>query len=212
MPKQKCCGLPQEVYGHHDNLIAKAKFNIDALRRFDAVVVSCASCLLRLKEYAQLLEDDSEYGPTAAELADKCYDISQYLNLREIDYSLFDGDDPVRVTYHHPCHLRAAGLHKEPEKLLAKIGHVEICHPPYADRCCAQAGSYGYFHYQESLRMFQKKKEAYEQIEADYLITSCPSCQMKIRAETDHRFAVVHPIRILAERLSKKTVAKDIPR
>ncbi|MBN2226498.1 MAG: FAD-binding protein [candidate division Zixibacteria bacterium] len=205
MPPQKCCGLPQEVYGHRGNLIEKAKSNIDSLRKFDAVVVSCASCLLRLKEYAELFRGDAEYGPAANELAGKCYDISQYLNLQKIDFSAFDGDEPIRVTYHHPCHLRAAGLHKEPERLLAKIGHVEICHVAYADRCCAQAGSYGYFHYQESRRMFRKKRDAYKRIEADYLMTSCPSCQMKISAETEHRFAVVHPIHILAERLAKNT-------
>jgi len=204
MPEQKCCGLPQEVYGHRDNLIQKAKFNIDSLRHFDAVVTGCASCLLRLKDYAQLFADDPDYGPVAAELAEKCFDISQYLNRLEFDSSLFNGGGPIRVTYHNPCHLRAAGLHKEPEKLLAKFDNIEIIHPLHADRCCAQAGSYGYFHYQESRRMFKKKKDAYAQVDADYLMTSCPACQMKIRAETNGQYTIVHPIQILAERLSNK--------
>jgi Fe-S oxidoreductase len=52
--------------------------------------------------------------------------------------------------------------------------------------------------------MFAKKKEDYEQIEADYLMTSCPACQMKIRAEMGDRFTVVHPIEILANRLGKE--------
>jgi glycolate oxidase iron-sulfur subunit len=95
-------------------------------------------------------------------------------------------------------------LHKEPEKLLAKLKNVEIIHPLYADRCCAQAGSYGYIHYKESKEMFKKKKSDYECVEADYLMTSCPACQMKIRSEMKDKFKVVHPIEILADRLKNK--------
>ena len=204
MPEQKCCGLPYEVYGHKDNLIKKAKFNIANLENFRAIITGCASCLLRLKEYKNLFEDDDLFRLRAEKIAKKCYDISQLLNLMNIDYSIFDNAETVGITYHNPCHLRAAGLHKEPEKLLSKLNNVRIIHPVYADRCCAQAGSYGFTHYQESKRMFEKKKEEYLSIDAEYLMTSCPACQMKIRTETGSRFKVVHPIEILAERLGNR--------
>jgi len=203
MPEQKCCGLPYEVYGLRDNLIEKARFNIDHLREFEAVVTGCASCLLRLKEYADLFDPDDDYHRRAQELAGRCFDISQYLNRREIDWGCFNGGAPLRVTYHNPCHLRAAGLHREPEKMLDRLDGVEIIHAAYADRCCSQAGSYGYLHHRESKLMFADKRKAYEKIDADYLMTSCPSCQMKIRAETNGRFRVVHPVEILAARLNK---------
>ncbi|UCD16613.1 MAG: FAD-binding oxidoreductase [Candidatus Zixiibacteriota bacterium] len=204
MPEQKCCGLPQEVHGHRDNLIEKARFNIKSLSGFEAIITGCASCLLRLREYPQLFSDDPEYKNTARKLAEKCFDISQFLNRLDPDYSIFDGNDLITVTYHNPCHLRAAGLHREPEKLLAKIANVRISHPVHADRCCAQAGSYGYFHFQPSREMFRKKKDAYAGIDAQYLMTSCPACQMKIRAELGQAFTVVHPIEILANRLAVK--------
>ncbi|MEW6015303.1 MAG: FAD-binding and (Fe-S)-binding domain-containing protein, partial [Candidatus Zixiibacteriota bacterium] len=51
LPPQKCCGLPQEVYGHRASLIEKAKYNLDRLEPFKAVITGCASCLLKLKEY-----------------------------------------------------------------------------------------------------------------------------------------------------------------
>ncbi len=201
MPEQKCCGLPYEVNGLRDNLIEKAKFNIDHLRNFEAVVTGCASCLLRLKEYERLFKDDPEYAGVSKELAAKCFDISQYLNIQDIDFTESDSGDPIRVTYHHPCHLRAAGVHKEPEKLIGRLRNVEIVHPLYADRCCAQAGSYGFTHYRESRQMFAKKKKVYEKIEAEYLMTSCPACQMKVRAEMKGNFKVVHPVQIVADRL-----------
>ena len=198
IPEQKCCGLPMEVYGHRDNLIAKAKYNIDRLEKFQVVISGCASCLHKLQEYAELLKDNPEYGPKAANLAGRCFDISQYLNVSDIDLSQFEKENKLRVTYHNPCHLRAAGLHKEPEKLLGKLKNVDIITPLHADCCCGQAGSYGYTHFREGRRIFEKKTHVYEDIEADYLMTSCPACQMKIRSELNGRFKVVHPIEILA--------------
>ena len=203
MPEQKCCGLPYEVHGLRENLIEKAKFNIDRLNEFEAVITGCASCLLRLKEYGHLLKDDPDYAEVSQRLGEKCYDISQYLNLQGIDFSQNDSGEPAKVTYHHPCHLRGAGVHKEPEKLIGALKNVEIIHPLYADRCCAQAGSYGFTHFQESKQMFLKKKQAYEKIEADYLMTSCPACQMKVRAEMKGNFKVVHPVQIIADRMKK---------
>jgi len=201
IPEQKCCGLPQEVYGHRDNLIEKAKFNIDRLNRFDAVITGCASCLERLREYEKLFEDDDRYREASRLLTDKCFDISQYLNAADIDLSIFDSGRDLRVTYHNPCHLRAAGLHKEPEKLIGKIKGIELIDPVYADRCCTQSGSYGFVHFQESKLMFKKKKDDYNRIKADYIMTSCPACQMKIYAELGGNTRVVHPVQILADRL-----------
>nr|MBN2278897.1 FAD-binding oxidoreductase [candidate division Zixibacteria bacterium] len=201
IPEQKCCGLPQEVYGHRDSLIKKARFNIDRLNRFDRIITGCASCLQRLKEYGKLFNDNDPDREAALHLAARCFDISQYLNSRGIDFSIFNSGPDIRVTYHNPCHLRAAGLHREPERLIGKLAGVEIVHPLYGDRCCTQSGSYGYVHYRESKKMFRKKKDDYERLQADYIMTSCPSCQMKIRAELDGNSRVVHPVQILADRL-----------
>ncbi|HDL04340.1 MAG TPA: FAD-binding oxidoreductase [candidate division Zixibacteria bacterium] len=199
IPEQKCCGLPYEVYGHRDKLIEKARFNIDCLLKFKSVITGCASCLLRLKEYERLFDDGDEYKRKAEELSVRCYDISQYINTLVTDPGFFDLRKKYIVTYHNPCHLRAAGLHKEPEKLLTRFENIEIKHPVHADRCCAQAGSYGFIHFQEAKQMFAKKKKDYENIVADYIMTSCPACQMKIRAEVGGNFKVVHPVEILAD-------------
>ncbi len=201
LPDQKCCGLPYEVYGLRDNLVAKAKFNIDKLSNFGAIITGCASCLLRLKEYMVLFKDDPDYRSKAEKLANNSYEICHYLNTIDMDYSKFRSNGKTKVTYHNPCHLRAAGLHDEPEKLMAKIDGVELIHPLYADRCCGQAGSYGYTHGTESRKIFSTKKKDYLELEAEYLMTSCPSCQMKIRSEMGDKFKVVHPIEILAARL-----------
>jgi len=199
LPPQQCCGLPMEVYGHRDNLIEKARYNIDSLERFDAVVVTCASCLHRLADYHELFESDSDYHGKALALRDKSFNITQYLRQRQISFDDFEIRKRLRVSYHHPCHLRAAGLEMEPIRLLERIPGIEILHPDLAGRCCGQAGSFGYTHYREGAAMFKAKREEYRRLDPDVIVSSCPSCIAKIRKEMGGVMRVCHPIELIAE-------------
>lgn len=199
MPEQTCCGLPMEVYGHRDNLIEKAKINIDALSDFTAVVFTCASCLHRLADYHQLFEIGSEYHEEALALKDKLFDLSQYLRLRRVTFEDASRLNGLRVSYHHPCHLRAAGLEKEPLRLLEQIEGIEILHPDRAGRCCGQAGSFGFTHYREGTAMFDAKREEYRRLAPDVIVSSCPSCISKIRKEMGGAVRVCHPIELIAD-------------
>ncbi len=199
MPEQTCCGLPMEVYGHRDNLIEKAKFNIDALSDFTAVVFTCASCLHRLADYHQLFDIGSEYHGRALALKDKLFDLSQYLRLRRVTFDDTSRLNGLRVSYHHPCHLRAAGLEKEPLRLLEQIEGIEMLHPDRAGRCCGQAGSFGFTHYREGTAMFDHKREEYRRLAPDVIVSSCPSCISKIRKEMGGEIRVCHPIELIAD-------------
>lgn len=201
MPPQDCCGLPMEVYGHRDNLIAKAKTNIDALAPFEAVVFTCASCLHRLADYPRLFEPDSAYHRKAVALKDKVFDICQFLNRQAIDLPDDHAGRAITLTYHHPCHLRAAGLEREPLKLLERMPGISIRHPDLAGRCCGQAGSFGYVHYREGRAIFAAKKEEYAAMQPDVIVSSCPSCISKIQAEMGEGIRVCHPIEIIADRI-----------
>jgi FAD/FMN-containing dehydrogenase/Fe-S oxidoreductase len=199
MPPQECCGLPMEVYGHRDNLIEKAKVNLDALEPFDAVVFTCASCLHRLADYYHLFEPGSAYHRKAMVLKEKVHDVCQFLSLKQVEPPKTDGPRPLRLTYHHPCHLRAAGLEREPLKFLSRIEGIAIVHPELAGRCCGQAGSFGYVHYREGKAMFAAKKAEYRQLQAEVIVSSCPSCIAKIKAEMGSGVRVCHPVEVIAD-------------
>jgi FAD/FMN-containing dehydrogenase/Fe-S oxidoreductase len=198
-PEQTCCGLPMEVYGHRDNLIAKARYNIDSLSRFDAVVFTCASCLHRIADYPELFVNDFEYHDKALALKAKLFDVSQFLLKQKIDLPGYFSSGGVKVTYHHPCHLRAAKLENEPLDLLGQIAGLEIMHPELAGRCCGQAGSYGFVHYQEGAAIFSEKKAEYQKLGAKIITSSCPSCISKIRKEMGDGIRVCHPVEIIAD-------------
>ena len=47
-----------------------------------------------------------------------------------------------RVTYHSSCHLRAAGVTKEPRQVLSSLPGVDFVEMQDADRCAGGAGTY----------------------------------------------------------------------
>jgi Fe-S oxidoreductase len=202
-PQQRCCGLPMEVYGHRDNLIEKAKYNIDALSGFEVVIFTCASCLHRLTDYHRLFEESSPYHIKALALKEKLFDVSQFLQGRDIDLPDGRAFGKKRISYHHPCHLRASGLEKEPLRLLGKIEGINLLHPEQAERCCGQAGSFGFTHYQEGMAIFENKKREYIDMGAEVIFSSCPSCISKIRKEMGESVSVCHPIEIFAEMIER---------
>ncbi|MEE9441228.1 MAG: FAD-linked oxidase C-terminal domain-containing protein [candidate division Zixibacteria bacterium] len=204
IPEQDCCGLPMEVYGHRDNMISRAKKNLDALEGYDSIVFTCASCLHRIQDYKALFEENSEYWHKAKSVESRLYDICGYLLYNRDMLPRLKTQRPIRLTYHHPCHLRAAKRENEPLKLLGMIEGIEIIHPDLADRCCGQAGSFGYIHYQEGKAIFRRKREEYIEIGADYIVSSCPSCISKIKKEMGPGFHVCHPIEIISVVISGK--------
>ena len=187
-------------------MVQKAKFNIDALLGFEAGLFTCASCLHRVAEYDQLFEEGSEYHAKSIELKNRLFDISQYLRLKDVNIPLNKDSGKVKVSYHHPCHLRAAGLESEPIRLLEGIGGFEILHPELAGRCCGQAGSFGFTHYREGVAMFTAKKEEYLELNPDVIVSSCPSCISKVRKEMDFAVRVCHPIEIIADLIEGKKI------
>ena len=197
LPEQDCCGLPMEVYGHRETLSDKARANIDSLSDFETIIFTCASCLHRLADYPDLFTAGSEYHNKAKQLQAKLSDASQFLLESDCDVSELRTGRPLRVSYHHPCHLRAAGLEKKPLELLQNIKGIEIVHPELAGRCCGQAGSFGFTHFQEGKAIFDRKREEYLDLNPDIVVSSCPSCIAKVRKELPKTIRVCHPLQII---------------
>jgi len=47
---------------------------------------------------------------------------------------------------------------------------------PEADRCCGGAGSYHLTHYEQSMKVLERKMENLKKTGADILTTECPGC------------------------------------
>lgn len=101
------------------------------------------------------------------------------------------------VTYHSSCHLRAAGVTKEPRKILASLPGVNFAEMPDADRCAGGARTFVVKDYATSQRIVERKVRAVEQVGADVVATSCPACMIQLHNNLPERVQVKHVAQML---------------
>ena len=170
----------------------------------DIVLTSCASCTLSLKDYTRLFHNQPE-EPAAENLAKRVKHISEYLaekdgELSEMKRDLRKGNKgDQKVAYHSSCHLRAAGVTKAPRELLARLPGVTYVEMQDADRCAGGAGTYIIKDYELSQKIFERKRQAVEQSQADIVATSCPACMIQLRNGLRGKVAVKHVAELLNE-------------
>jgi len=201
LPQQSCCGLPMETYGFAHMKKEVAGFNIDSLLRFEYIVTGCGSCLLALREYDKVFEEHDPYRQKAEALAGRCYDFSEFVVKRANLNSLSSIPNRPTVTYHDPCHLRAAGITEAPRQLLRILFADRFVEMDYADRCCGFAGTYYFFHPEQSQRIFEKKNQALKDSGAELVASSCPTCLLQFENQTGAEVEVRHPAELVLEAL-----------
>lgn len=177
-----CCGLPAYGYGDLEAARKMAAKNLEALEKLEAdvVVTECGSCSAFLKEYPELFQGDSAMLNRAQALKKKVKGFSEYMQNRL--------PEPVpgkslagKVTYHDPCHMsRYQSLTREPRALLKLIPGLTYTELPESDRCCGAAGSYNLMHYEQSVRVLDRKMEMVRKTGAEILATECPGCIIQL--------------------------------
>jgi Fe-S oxidoreductase len=202
LPKQACCGLPMETYGFIDQKRAVTRFNIDSLQRFEHIVTGCGSCLLALKEMYTIFEETDPCHRKAKEVAERCYDFSEFI-IKKAEVSFLSSiANGKRVTYHDPCHLRAAEITEEPRRILKTLFGERFVEMDYADRCCGFAGTYYLFHPEQSERIFERKKKALMESDAEMVVSGCPTCILQFKNQAGEGVEVRHPAELVLRALS----------
>jgi glycolate oxidase iron-sulfur subunit len=199
---QQCCGALAAHGGYREEAKALARKNIDAMLdpSCDAIVTNAAGCGATLKEYGDLLADDSRYCGRAHEFGAKSKDVNEYLakiGVREPKRKL-----AARVTYQDPCHLaHGQGVRSAPRELLQAAGAqmVELAHP---DFCCGSAGTYNVVQNDLSMKILKDKMDDVQQTTADVIATANVGCMLQLRAGVKQRglnMRVAHVIELLDE-------------
>lgn len=199
LPPQRCSGTPIETYGHVDLVKENARFNVQSLAEYETVVTGCASCTLMLKEYKKFFESEPE-RQAADSLAKKVMHITEFVarSGKQPAMGIPEGS-PRRVTYHSSCHLRAAGVTKEPRQILSRMPGTEYVEMTDADRCAGGAGTYLVKDYDTSQKIFDRKRRNIEQSGAETVATSCPACMIQLNNGMRGRVAVKHVAQVLNE-------------
>ena len=199
LPPQRCSGTPIDTYGHRGLAKEGARVNLKSLGGYETIVTGCASCTLMLKDYPMLFAGEPEEGAAAA-IAKRVQHVSEFVARSMVHPPASAGQGGNRkVTYHSSCHLRAAGVTKEPRLVLRDIPGVEFVEMQDADRCAGGAGTYLVKDYDTSQKIFDRKRRAIHQSGAEVVATSCPACMIQLRNGLRDKVDVKHVAQVLQE-------------
>jgi glycolate oxidase iron-sulfur subunit len=228
IPKDlKCCGVPHLANGEKEIAEELVLHNLTVLQKLgvDAVISDCASCTSTLNGHLYLPDGISlNLGQDKTRDAKKAQELlkaAEWLKGKVFDLSLFLVDklgipskisssaNPIKVTYHDPCHLiKAQKIKTQPRRVLQSIPGVELIEMVDADVCCGGSGTFGLTHYDLSMKILKRKIENIQNTDAEILTTCCPSCITQLSyglREAGSPIQVLHPVQILQKGLTEKT-------
>ena len=200
---QTCCGQPAFNSGYADEARHVARTLLEAFADADAVVSPSGSCVGMIRHYyPSLFAGDPALAQAAHRLADKTYELSQFLvrRLQKVD---FGGRFPHRVTFHPSCHgSRLLGVREEPLELLRHVRDLELVDLPYARDCCGFGGTFSVKMSEISSAMADEKADNVVASGAEVLVSTDMGCLMNIGGTLSRRGAqirVMHLAELLAE-------------
>lgn len=202
--EQRCCGALQSHAGFREEARKQARANIDEILsgEFDAIVTNAAGCGSTLKEYDDLLREDSLYAGRAQQFRDKVRDVTEFL--AELGLRAPQRSYGAAVTYQDPCHLaHAQKVRQAPRELLSQVG-AQIIEMPHSDQCCGSAGTYNVVQNELSMKILDRKMDDLTSVGADIqaIVTANVGCMLQLQAGAAQRglkLPVLHVIEVLAQ-------------
>jgi len=180
-PEQTCCGQMLFNAGYRAQARRAARHFLTTFKD-DAVVVSpSGSCVCMVKQhYPELLEDEPDWYARAVAMAEKTFELSQYLVdvLGSVDVGAsYRGT----VTYHESCHiLRGLGIAAQPERLIRNVQGAHYVPLANADTCCGFGGEFAATYPDISGALVKDKVQSFLDSPAELLIVSEPGCLLNI--------------------------------
>ena len=178
LPKtQTCCGSPFMRTGQRDTMRPFVEKNFNLFNEFankgiKQVVTSCSGCNSTFRyDYPNLAK---EYNiPMNFEI----YDIGEYM-AKVINLNINDlKETPLKIMYHYPCHIKAAGLEEEIYiGLLNKIPGLELVDAPKSGLCCGGGGGVRSAYPQLADDLAIRRIEIAKEFDVKGVVTNCPFC------------------------------------
>ncbi len=163
-PDFDCCGLPFLSEGNMKRFIKSAKHNIKNFgTEYDFIVNDCASCEDTILNYPKYI-DDFEIN------RGKVINWGNLIALNEIKFKF---NNPVKVTFHKPCHIKNDAFFNQ---ILKNCTNVEYIQMENYDDCCGLSGTFGIKNPKLSSELMKSKANNIIATGAQYVVTTCPSC------------------------------------
>ena len=191
-PEQKCCGMPFLDGGDVESALENASFNVkhlaDAVRSGRQIVSPGPTYSFMLKnEYVNLLGTDD-----ARLVAENTFDICEYMIRlkREGNLKTDFKNNPGKISYHLPCHLKVQNMGFKSRDLM-KIAGAQI---EVVDRCSAVDGTWGFKkeYYQLSRKIAEPLFKGMTAGEQRTMVSDCPLAAIQIKDGTGTK--PLHPM------------------
>ncbi len=204
--EQVCCAAPIFLSGAAKSALPAIFKNLDILDRTDAdaIVTDCATCGAALKkDIPQLLEDLGLDGTKAQRVSQKVIDVSRIVSENIDRLQIGDLKQPVKVTYHDPCHLgRGMAVTAEPRRIIQSIGNVDFVEMEGSNECCGGGGSYQFEKRRISDGISGRKRACIVSTDAKIVATGCPGCMLTLSGSLCHDgIEILHTAQLLERSL-----------
>ena len=204
---QGCCGALSIHSGRLNEGRKFARKFIDLFYSLDVdyIIINSAGCGSSIKDYWELLKDDSEYSKKAEKVSKKTRDLMEFLDEIEINSEMKELN--LTITYQDACHIsHGQKIKSAPRNILTKIPGISFVEMEESDRCCGSAGIYNLLEKDMSNKILNRKVKNVIKTNAHYIVASNPGCLIQIRKGLNNNsldIKTAHPVEILDMAYSK---------
>lgn len=187
--RQTCCGQPAFNAGMRKEARPLAIHTIQVFEVTDgSIVVPSGSCAAMIRHgYLELFANDPEWLERARQLAERTYELSEYL-VDKLGVTDLGARFAGKLTYHRSCHLlRELGVDRQPMALLGSVQEAELVELPYAEECCGFGGVFSAEYPEISSAMLQRKLTNLEASKADFVVSCDAGCITNINGGLHRR-------------------------
>ncbi|MCY3546617.1 MAG: (Fe-S)-binding protein [Gemmatimonadetes bacterium] len=185
---QTCCGQPAYNAGRTREAARMAKHTMEVFADSDAVVLPSGSCATMVKKfYPRLVAGGADAAApaavadrtsAAAELADRTFDLAEFIVHRLGVTELGNGLAGRRVAVHQGCHaLRELRLETEPAVLLEGAG-AEVVPWEAQEECCGFGGLFSVKMTAVSAAMADRKLDTLPEV--DWVVSGDGGCVLHL--------------------------------
>jgi L-lactate dehydrogenase complex protein LldE len=187
-PSQTCCGQPAYNSGDREDAKALAEKVLAEFEGCDYLVTPSGSCggMIRT-HYGDLLGDDPALAARAQALADRTYELTDFL-VRVLKMDKVPGRFDGTITYHDSCAgLREMNVKTQPRELLAKVPGLTLVEMADSEICCGFGGTFSIKFGEISARLADKKCEHIAANGAGTVVMGDVGCLLNIEGRMRRR-------------------------
>lgn len=192
-----CCG----ALSHHlgSGCLDNIRHNIDQWWPYlgqgsEAIIMTASGCAQMVKQYGELLADDTLYATKAEQISKSVKDMGEILAQEDLTALSVT---PRRIAFQAPCTLQhGLGWDDHVETLLTRLGFVLV---PVSDPhlCCGSAGAYSLLQAKIAGQLRQQKLAALQAENPELIATANIGCLLHLRAKA--QVPVKHWLELITE-------------